>query len=291
MADTRKSELPLGDSPFDGIIWNAFFDDNVQSVLKARKEINLSAVKLPSKGTNSFLRAWPITAYKTIIGAAYWPHETEDSNFFYYWNWDEKFIAELFLAVTRYKTLPESEWDLRRALVECPRSGEAKTYYTSLHDLHRAAEGFDSLEKQRWFLGCAEECCNGGYSIKNSHRVQLGDIPPGGLAERRPFDFKEIAALIEENFPHLQTKLTRSTQKKDGRKRKMNGADYLRTKVFYEERRDRLRILKEWEPNLTAFEQWRYKLEHSDFDYSSLSHRPHPSYFKNLSVTKKSRKQ
>jgi hypothetical protein len=235
MPGKRTTELPLGDQIFGNLIWNPFFDETVQSVLKSRKEIEPAAIKFP-RGGRELLLAWPIIAYKETIGAVYWTAEAHEGNFFAYYDWDEDFVAKLFLAVTRYKTLPEAEWDLRRALVECPRQYQSQ---------------------------------------ETHHRLARGDIE--GLVLQEPYNWTEIADMIAENLPHLRTVWT--------------SGENLRKKVFYEARRDRLKIMKDWEANLDVYARWEVRLNDSAFDWSSLPCHPQPDYFKRPSVTQKLRKK
>jgi hypothetical protein len=237
MPGKRTTELPLGDQVFDNLVWNPFFDESVQSVLKTRKEIEPASIKFPRKGTNSLLLAWPIIAFKETIGAVYWTAEAHEGNFFAYFDWDNDFVANLFMAVTRYKTLPAAQWNLRRALVECPRQ-------------------YQSPETQQ--------------------RMARGEIE-GLVLQEEPYDWTEIADMIAKNLPHLKTPWT--------------SAENLRKQVFYKARRDRLKIVKDWETNLDVYKRWEVRLNDSAFDWSSLPCHPQPDYYKRPSVTQKLRKK
>jgi hypothetical protein len=266
MPAKRRTELPLGDLGFDNLIWNPFFDTDVQAVLATRKEINQIEPKFPKPGTNSFLRAWPIIAYKEIIRIAYWPARDayENTWFFDYYNWDSDFIASLLLAVTRYKDVPVIKWDLRRALVECHRWAEAETHYKTLQDLHRAAARFKPFSNEwREFMRCVNESPNGGYTIKNHHRISLRDIPAEGLATERLCDFKELEEMINAGLPHLKSSSTR--------------AENLRRGVFYKENKHRKKIHKDWQENFDAHERWQTLPE----DLTLLPCLPKAEYYQN----------
>jgi hypothetical protein len=187
MADKRTEDFPLGSwekGQFDYFLWNAFFDDDVQRILRTRKELNYREPKFPKAGTNSLLLSWPIKAYRDLAYLVYdAPKYWEEPWFPTFYHWDPEFISKLLVAMTSYKNLPPNKWDLTRAVVECPRE--------------------ESLPSKRSQI---EELLKPGTII-----------PPDELQETiRMLDFVELEKIINDAFPHLKSTSTRPDNLRTG---------------------------------------------------------------------------
>ena len=205
MPDLRKDILPAA-----GWLHNPFFDRGVQRVLEPKRHL---APQCPEHA-QTFLQAWPLIVYEISCELANEAGNIErHSDWLWCYKLDRQFSVDLLAEITRFVELPPDRWDLRRALVQFENQAPAGWGEAMV----RADVG--------------DEGGDGGWTEENAQDLWTPVIA-----------WKEVAAYIEMNCPHLKTVWL--------------SGERLRKKEFYTEKRRRQAILDRWHPNFVAMERY-----------------------------------